>query len=75
MRAYSGTEAILVLSQVRPDLVLLDLMLPGLNGEEVLPKIKGIPVIIMSAKVDIDNKVNLLLGGAVDYITKPFHTK
>ena len=75
LRAYSGTEAILVLSQVRPDLVLLDLMLPGLNGEEVLPKIKGIPVIIMSAKVDIDNKVNLLLGGAVDYITKPFHTK
>ena len=70
LRAYSGTEAILVLSQVRPDLVLLDLMLPGLNGEEVLPKIKGIPVIIMSAKVDIDNKVNLLLGGAVDYITK-----
>ena len=66
LRAYSGTEAILVLSQVRPDLVLLDLMLPGLNGEEVLPKIKGIPVIIMSAKVDIDNKVNLLLGGAVD---------
>ncbi len=74
-RAYSGTEAILVLSQIRPDLVLLDLMLPGLNGEEVLPEIKGIPVIIMSAKVDIDNKVNLLLGGAVDYVTKPFHIK
>ena len=74
-RAYSGTEAILVLSQNKPDLVLLDLMLPGLSGEEVLPHIKGIPVIIMSAKVDVDNKVNLLLGGAVDYVTKPFHTK
>ena len=75
IRAYSGTEAVLVLSNARPDLVLLDLMLPGLSGEEVLPHIKGIPVIIMSAKVDVDNKVALLLGGAVDYVTKPFHMK
>lgn len=75
LRAYSGTEAVLLLSQQKPDLVLLDLMLPGLSGEEVLPKIKGIPVIVVSAKVDIDNKVDLLLGGAADYITKPFHTK
>ncbi len=74
-RAYSGTEALFVLSTARPDLVLLDLMLPGLNGEDILPKIKGIPVIIVSAKVDIDNKVDLLLGGAVDYVTKPFNTK
>ena len=74
-RAYSGTEAILVLSQTKPDLVLLDLTLPGLSGEEVLPHIKGIPVIVMSAKIDVDNKVDLLLGGAVDYVTKPFHTK
>lgn len=74
-RAYSGTEAVLLLSRTRPDLILLDLMLPGLTGEEVLPKIKEIPVIVVSAKVDIDNKVNLLLGGAADYITKPFNTK
>lgn len=74
-RAYSGTEALLVLSRTKVDLVLLDLMLPGLDGEEVLPKIKGIPVIIVSAKVDIDNKVDLLLGGAADYVTKPFDTK
>lgn len=74
-RAYSGTEALLVLSKLKPDLVLLDLMLPGLNGEDVLPKIKGVPVIVVSAKVDIDNKVDLLLGGAVDYVTKPFHMK
>ena len=74
-RAYSGTEALLLLSNTKPDLVLLDLMLPGLCGEEVLPRIKGIPVIVVSAKVDIDNKVDLLLGGAADYVTKPFDTK
>lgn len=74
-RAYSGTEALFVLADTKLDLVLLDLMLPGLRGEEVLPQIKGIPVIIVSAKVDVDEKVDLLLGGAVDYVTKPFHTK
>lgn len=74
-RAYSGTEALLVLEHVLPDLILLDLMLPGLKGEDVLPRLKGIPVIIISAKVDIDSKVELLLGGAADYITKPFHRK
>lgn len=74
-RAYSGTEALLVLSRSKPDLVLLDLMLPGLDGRDVLPHIKGIPVIVVSAKVDIDNKVDLLLEGAVDYVTKPFNTK
>lgn len=75
LRAYSGTEALMLLSSKTPDLVLLDLMLPGLSGEEVLPKIKNIPVIVVSAKIDVDNKVELLLGGAVDYVTKPFHTK
>jgi DNA-binding response OmpR family regulator len=74
-RAYSGTEAVLVLSKIKPDLILLDLMLPGLSGEELLPQIKGIPVIVVSAKVDVDNKVELLLGGAADYVTKPFEIK
>ena len=74
-RAYSGTEALLVLPQARPDLVLLDLMLPGLSGEELLPRIKGIPVIVVSAKVDVQDKVDLLLGGAVDYVTKPFEIR
>ncbi len=74
-RAYSGTEALLMLSSVKPDLILLDLMLPGLSGEEVLPKIHDIPVIVVSAKVEVDDKVALLLGGAVDYITKPFDIK
>ncbi len=50
-------------------------MLPGLNGEEVLSQIEGIPVIVVIAKVDVDDKVKLLLGGAVDYVTKPFSTK
>lgn len=72
LRAYSGTEALLLLSRHRPDLVLLDLMLPGLSGEEVLPRIQGIPTIVVSAKVDVQDKVKLLLGGAADYITKPF---
>ena len=71
-RAYSGTEALLVLSTQTPDLILLDLMLPGLNGEEVLPKIQGIPVIVLSAKSETAHKVQLLLDGACDYITKPF---
>lgn len=71
-RAYSGTEALLVLSTQTPDLILLDLMLPGLNGEDVLPKIQGIPVIVLSAKSETAHKVQLLLDGACDYITKPF---
>lgn len=74
-RAYSGTEALLVLERARPDLILLDLMLPGLKGEEVLPRVNAIPVIIVSAKVEVDSKVELLLGGAADYITKPFNVK
>ena len=64
-----------MLSGAKPDLILLDLMLPGLNGEEILPQMKGIPVIVVSARVDIDNKVDLLIGGAADYVTKPFHMK
>ena len=71
-RAYSGTEAVYLLSQQRPDLALLDLMLPGLSGEEVLPHLAGVPVIVVSAKVGVDDKVRLLLGGAADYLTKPF---
>ena len=75
MRAYSGTEALLLLEKERPDLILLDLMLPGLPGEKVMEKLSGLPVIIVSAKVSIDDKVSLLMDGAADYITKPFNTK
>ena len=72
LRAYSGTEAMMLLKNETIDLILLDLMLPGLSGEEVLAGIKDIPVIVMSAKTDIDTKVRLLYDGACDYITKPF---
>lgn len=75
LRAYSGTEALYLLAEKKPDLVLLDLMLPGLSGEAVLEHIENIPVIVLSAKVDVRDKVKLLLGGAADYMTKPFDTE
>lgn len=75
IRAYSGTEALYLLSQSRPDLILLDLMLPGLPGESVLEHAGSIPVIILSARVDVQDKVKLLMSGAADYMTKPFNTK
>lgn len=71
-RAYSGSEALLSLASECPDLVLLDLMLPGLNGEDVLSAMQGIPVIIISARAETEDKVQLLSDGAADYVTKPF---
>lgn len=73
--AYSGSEALLLMEKQHFDLILLDLMLPGLSGETVLERIKeawDIPIIGVSAKADLDSKVNLMRGGADDYITKPF---
>lgn len=75
LRAYSGTEALYLLSQHRADLILLDLMLPGLSSEELLPHIHNLPIIVISAKIDVQDKVRLLLGGAADYLTKPFDIK
>ena len=73
LRAYSGSEALLLLGRVRPDLVLLDLMLHGASGEAVLESAKKLcPVIILSAKTDVGGKVKNLNAGASDYITKPF---
>jgi len=69
-RAYSGTEALLLLKNSHPDLILLDLMLPGLSGQEVLPQLRGIPVIVVSARAAVQDKVELLLGGAADYLTR-----
>lgn len=70
--AFSGTEAIMILEKTKPDLILLDLMLPGLKGEEIIKKVSGTTIIVISAKASAENKVKNLLGGANDYITKPF---
>lgn len=75
IRAYSGTEALYLLKHKRPDLILLDLILPGLDGEGVLEHIKGIPVIILSSMTEVESKIHLLNEGACDYITKPFDQK
>lgn len=72
--AYSGTEALLIIEKEKINLILLDLMLPGLNGEEIVEKVKNIPIIVISAKISAEDKVNVLLNGANDYITKPFET-
>ena len=71
--AYSGSEAIMVLEKNQVDLILLDLMLPGLNGEEIIKRNNHIPIIVISAKVSNEDKVECLLNGANDYITKPFN--
>ena len=77
-QAFSGTEAKLLLNMPEHNysLVLLDLMLPGITGEEVLAEIrkKGkLPVIVLTAKDGLDEKVQVLTNGADDYITKPFN--
>ena len=74
-QAFSGTEGLLYLDQGPYALVILDLMLPGLEGEALLPQIKaktGTPVLVVSAKDSLDSKVGLLTAGAEDYLTKPF---
>ncbi len=74
-QAFSGTEAALWLEKESWMLVLLDLMLPGMNGEEVLQLIRrqgDTPVIVLTAKDAMEEKLDLLTSGADDYITKPF---
>lgn len=75
LRAYSGTEASMILDKEEPHLMLLDLMLPGMKGEDLIEETRDVPVIVVSAKVDIDSKVELLMKGAEDYVTKPFDVK
>lgn len=76
--AFSGTEAMLLLKNESFDLILLDLMLPGLSGEELLINIHKafeVPVICVSAKDDINTKIRLIQSGSDDYITKPFNNE
>lgn len=76
--AYSGTECLLLLKEKEFDLILLDLMLPGMPGEEVIQKIRehwDVPVIGVSAKDDMDSRLFLLKNGADDYMVKPFHNE
>jgi len=77
IQAFSGTEAQLRLSMDQYDVVLLDLMLPGITGEQLIPMIceKSIPIIVLSAKVGLKDRVDVLNLGADDYITKPFETE
>ena len=78
LSAYSGTEGKLLFAHSEVDLILLDLMLPGMNGDEFLQEIRltsGVPVIVITAKNDQDSKLELLTNGADDYITKPFDVK
>ncbi|MGN0404637.1 MAG: response regulator transcription factor [Bariatricus sp.] len=79
-QAFSGTEAKLLLNMPEQSytLVLLDLMLPGITGEQVLEEIRkrgNLPVIVLTAKDGLDEKVEVLTGGADDYITKPFEIR
>ena len=70
--ASTGTEGRMMLG-TGPDLILMDLMLPGMSGEELLKHIpKQTPVIAVSARSSTDDKISLLSEGCVDYITKPF---
>ena len=73
--AFSGSEAVLLAEKYDYDLILLDLMLPGLTGEEFIRQLrkgKTMPVIVLSAKAGLEDRVNVLRLGADDFIPKPF---
>ncbi|MDT8716498.1 response regulator transcription factor [Clostridium sp. 19966] len=73
--AYEGREAVKMIENVEYDLILLDVMIPGLNGIEVCRRVRqfsDIPIIMLTAKSDISDKVLGLDVGANDYLTKPF---
>lgn len=77
-QAYDGLQAIEMASSVRPDLMLLDIMMPVCDGFEVCESVRknmNIPIIVISAVVDEDSKLKLFELGADDYLTKPFSFK
>ena len=77
-QAFSGTEGLIVFKGDKFDLVLLDLMMPGMDGQTLTQRIREVskvPIIIVSAKSSVDSKVDLLTTGADDFIGKPFELK
>jgi len=75
-QAFSGSEAALLADQYSYDLILLDLMLPGLTGEDLIERLrekKTMPIIVLSAKAGLEDRVNVLNLGADDFIPKPFN--
>ena len=77
-QAFSGTEGKMLLNMYNFQLVLLDLMLPGMTGEEIIGNIretKNMPIIVISAKTALEDKVNVLKMGADDFVSKPFDIK
>lgn len=77
-KAMNGEDALRLFDSIDPDLIVLDLMLPGLSGEEVLRRVKAkkdTPVIIVSAKSEEDDRVENLRNGADDYMVKPFSAR
>ena len=70
--AYNGSDALNIIRKEDINLILLDLMLPDVNGEDLIKQVKDIPIIIISAKISSNDKINCLLDGANDYVTKPF---
>lgn len=79
IQAFSGTEALIYIQKQPPAAVILDLMLPGMTGEELLTKMKTdypqTAVLVASAKEAVSTKISLLRAGADDFITKPFDTE
>ncbi len=73
--AENGTQALLAAASVKPDVILLDLGLPDIDGVEVIKKVRSwseVPIIVISARSDDKDKISALDAGADDYLTKPF---
>jgi diguanylate cyclase (GGDEF)-like protein len=78
--ANNGEQAIAIANDALPDLILLDIMMPGLNGYEICTKLKSIsktkeiPVVFLTAKIETEDVTKGFKAGAVDYVTKPFNS-
>ncbi len=79
--ASNGVEGLEKIKELKPDLIILDVIMPGLNGYDVLKKVNeneelmGIPIIMLTARGQLEDKIKGLEGGAYDYLTKPFEPK